>query len=238
MDDFEKILESISLDNAGLQNQLISFASITNIILSTLSGFVVFIIYYYSTEKSKRDFSLFQIIPSLSVLMTVIMRMQGGRVAIFFGIFGVLSIVRFRSVLTDQKGITFILFSIINGLLIGLGNYVLSLIAIIFVSLIFVISKHIIKSNNRVLVTVKSKNLSQTSQLIEDFFKIHKINFNFLTPTLKFDINKNNHLEDFSKLEYYIYYKTDRQLIDFYDNLIEMIKSNEMQIEIKKIEEQ
>ena len=113
MDDFEKILQTIAFDKAGLQNQLMSLTAIIAILISVLFGFAIFGIYYYSSQKAKRDLGMCQVIPSLSLLMTILIRMQGGHVAVFFGIFGVLSIVRFRSELTDEKGITFILFGLI-----------------------------------------------------------------------------------------------------------------------------
>ena len=56
-----------------------------------------------------------------------------------------------------------------------------------------------------------------------------------MTPSLKFDVNKNNVLEDFSKLEYYIFYKTNKELVSIYDKLIVVIKQNNMQIEIKAL---
>ena len=235
MDDFEKILQTIAFDRAGLQNQLMSLTAIIAMLISVLFGFAIFGIYYYSSQKAKRDLGMCQVIPSLSLLMTILIRMQGGHVAVFFGIFGVLSIVRFRSELTDQKGITFILFGLICGLLVGLGNYLLAALGILTLCVIFFSLKRIVATRNKVSVVIKSDNLQKTSALIEPFFEENNIAYSFMTPSLKFDVNKNNVLEDFSKLEYYIFYKTNKELVSIYDKLIVVIKQNNMQIEIKAL---
>ena len=237
MDDFEKILQTIAFDRTGLQNQLMSLPAIIAIIISVLFGFAIFGIYYYSSPKAKRDLAMCQVIPSLSLLMTILIRMSGGHVAVFFGIFGVLSIVRFRSELTDQKGITFILFGLISGLLVGLGNYVLAALGVLALFGIFFALKNVVAKRNKVSVTIKSDNLQKTSAIIEPFFEENNIAYAFMTPSLKFDVNKNNILEDFSKLEYYIFYKTNKELVSIYDKLIVIIKENNMQIEIKSIKE-
>ena len=238
MDDFEKILQTIAFDGAGVQHQLMSLTAIIPIMISVLLGFLIFGVYYYSSPKQKRDLGMCQVIPSLSLLMTILIRMQGGHVAVFFGIFGVLSIVRFRSELTDQKGITFILFGLISGLLVGLGNYVLAALGLLALFIIFFSLRRVVETRNKVSVVIKSDNLQKTSDIIEGFFRDNNIAYSFLTPSLKFDVNKNNILEDFSKLEYFIYYKTDKELVTIYDKLIVIIKENNMQIEIKSIKEQ
>ena len=87
MDDFEKILQTIAFDGAGVQHQLMSLTAIVPILISVLLGFMIFGVYYYSSPKAKRDLGMCQVIPSLSLLMTILIRMQGGHVAVFFGIF-------------------------------------------------------------------------------------------------------------------------------------------------------
>ena len=145
MDNIDKLFEAISLDERGLISQFASIGSIFNILLAAIFGFLILLIYHLITDRSTKDNSLSLTLPLLTILMTVIMRMQGGRVAIFFGIFGILSIVRFRSEITDQKGITFILFSIIVGLLIGIGNYILTFMAYIIITGVLFIIKYSFK---------------------------------------------------------------------------------------------
>lgn len=237
MDDFEKFLETLTLDQSGLNIQILSLASIINVALSVLTGAIILLIYTLTTEKSKRDITLTQIIPALSVLMTVIMRMQGGRVAIFFGIFGVLSIVRFRSVLTDQKGITFILFTIINGLLIGLGNYVLSVISIFFIASIFILTKRFIDKNKKICLSVKfTEDFITSKKTVEQFFAENGVKYSFLVSTYKSDLNKMGIYEEVKKFEYFIYYKQDFELLNLYEMFSTKFKSDSIRFEFKIVE--
>ncbi|HNZ27545.1 MAG TPA: DUF4956 domain-containing protein [Spirochaetota bacterium] len=237
MDDFEKFLETLTLDRSGLNIQFLSLASIINVALSLLTGAIISLIYILSAERSKRDVTLTQIIPALSVLMTVIMRMQGGRVAIFFGIFGVLSIVRFRSILTDQKGITFILFAIINGLLIGLGNYVLSAISIFFITAIFISTKRFIDKRKKIRLTVKiSENFITSKETVERFFAEKGIKHSFLVSTYKSDLNKMGACEEVRKLEYLIYYKQDNELLNIFEAFSTKFKGDTINFEFKIVE--
>ncbi len=235
MDDFEKFLESIALDSASLTNQLLSLSSIYNILLAAVVGFLIILIYYKTTSKAERDYYLIQALPVLTILMTVIMRMQGGRVAIFFGIFGVLSIVRFRSSLTDPKGLTFILFSIIMGLLIGVGNYVLVMLSFLVISVIIIILRKILKTCNKIVVEIKANvPIIELHNKVEEAFT--KLNFNYQLVHIsgKFDRNKNNQLEEIKRIEYEIFYKDYDDIIKKYENFVSIIKENNFEVEFKR----
>jgi hypothetical protein len=129
MDDIDKFFESLALDPVGLRNQFVGLSSFVNILAAALMGYLVLVVYVFSSSRPDRDKNLSMIIPVLSILMAVMMRVQNTSAGIFFGIFGILSLIRFRSNLTDQRGITFILFAVIEGLLIGLNAYLLGLLA-------------------------------------------------------------------------------------------------------------
>ena len=134
MDNTDKLLEMVFSGGYSLEGQLVGLSAAINILFAAIIGFLIIGVYILTTDKGKKDLPLVQSIPVLSILMSVIMRIDGSRAAIFFGIFGILSIVRFRSELTDQKGITFILFSIIMGLLSGMGNFILAGVSFVIIS--------------------------------------------------------------------------------------------------------
>lgn len=148
METSDKFLEIAGLGSLNLYTQFMSLSSLINIIFAALIGFLIIGIYVMTSDRGRRDFSLIQSVPVLSMLMAVIMRIDSSRAVMFFGIFGILSIVRFRSELTDQKGITFILFSIIMGLLAGIGQFLLAIISFFIIGfVIFII--HFIFLNTR-----------------------------------------------------------------------------------------
>ncbi|MBQ2125999.1 MAG: DUF4956 domain-containing protein [Spirochaetales bacterium] len=148
MEASDKFLEIAGLGSLNLYNQFMSLSSLINIIFAALIGFLIIGIYVMTSDRGRRDFSLIQSVPVLSMLMAVIMRIDSSRAVMFFGIFGILSIVRFRSELTDQKGITFILFAIIMGLLAGIGQFLLAIISFFIICFVILII-HCIFLNTR-----------------------------------------------------------------------------------------
>jgi hypothetical protein len=141
MDNYDKFMESLSLDPEGLSRQLMSFSSFFNILIACVMGFLILSIYFASSSRDRRDHNLFLVIPLLSVLMAVMMRIDGSHVISFFGIFGILSIIRFRSDITDQRGITFILFAVIEGVIVGVNAYLLALVAWVVVSAAILVAR-------------------------------------------------------------------------------------------------
>jgi len=134
MDNYSKFLESLSLDATGLGRQLMSLSAFFNILAASVVGFLVLGVYIASSGMERRDRNLYTVIPLLSVLMAVMMRIDGPQAISFFGIFGIMSVIRFRSDITDQKGITFILFAVIEGVIVGVNAYILALLAWLVVS--------------------------------------------------------------------------------------------------------
>ena len=110
-----------------------------NIIFAAVIGFMIIGVYFLITPKGRADASLIQSIPILSILMSVIMRIDSSKAVMFFGIFGVLSLIRYRSTLSDQTGIAFILFSVIMGLLAGVGSFILAIVSFIIITLAIII---------------------------------------------------------------------------------------------------
>ncbi|HOJ64182.1 MAG TPA: DUF4956 domain-containing protein [Spirochaetota bacterium] len=238
MDDFEKFLESIAMDDASLKTQLLSLSSLYNIVLSAIIGLLIILIYYRTTSKAERDYYLIQALPILTILMTVIMRMQGARVALFFGIFGVLSIVRFRSSLTDPKGLSFILFAIIMGVLTGIGNYILVLISFVIISLLIFILKAIFKVTHKIEVEIKGDiPIEQFHKIVDEKLKSLGFSYQLVHISGKYEKNKNKEFEDFKRLEYDIFYKESEDIIKKYEELVNFIKENHLEIDIKRRED-
>ncbi|OHD06352.1 MAG: hypothetical protein A2086_15545 [Spirochaetes bacterium GWD1_27_9] len=235
MDDIEKLLEAISLDERGLISQFASIGSIVNIFLAAVFGFLILFIYLLVTDKSTRDMSLSLTLPVLTILMTVIMRMQGGKVAIFFGIFGILSIVRFRSELTDQKGITFILFSIIIGLLLGIGNYILTLMAYIIIAIVIFIIKSYFKPINKYFLVVTTQlSFDVAKKMTEDILKSKSISFKifYIIGKCEFSL-KRNQKEDYKRIIYEIFYNDYNEIMNIYEFLHNSLKDSNIELEMR-----
>ncbi|WP_460049716.1 DUF4956 domain-containing protein [Spirochaeta dissipatitropha] len=150
---------------------VVGIHTIASLTISFLTGLAILMVYVLSNRYRKLDDSLTEVIPLLTVLMSVMMQIDNSVQAVtFFGIFGVLSIVRFRSALTDQKGITFILFSVILGVLVGTHQYLLSLVAFITLSIMVLSIPHILPSRNFFIARCKIKSDHiQKKRAIEEY---------------------------------------------------------------------
>lgn len=141
-----------NLINQFTQNQM-NMLNVSNLIVALFFSFIlsIFIAYVYNkTHKSvsySRSFinSLIVICCTVSVIMIVI----GGNIAIAFGVFGTLSMVRFRTALKDPNDMAFVFFVIAVGMANGIGRYDLALVSTLLISLvIFIMTKYDFGSND------------------------------------------------------------------------------------------
>lgn len=236
MDDSEKFLESIFFDKGGMESQLLSLSSVINILIAAVFGFLILFVYLRTSSSDKKDSTLPLTIPVLTMLMATIMRMQGGRIAIFFGIFGVLSIVRFRSELTDQRGITFILFSIVIGVLVGLSNYVLVVIAFLIITIVIFIIKYTFRVPKKNLFIFKFEDVNnETKDHIEEFFNDHDLRYKLLSVSCKYEYdNKKSAQINQKRLEYELYDLSDEDVLNEYSTILKHLKDRKVELEVKK----
>lgn len=232
MDTTEKLLEMVFMSNRSIETQLMGLSAAINILFAAFIGFLIILVYIFTTDKGKKDLPLVQSIPVLSILMAVIMRIDSGRSAIFFGIFGILSIVRFRSELTDQKGITFILFSIIMGLLAGMGNFILAGISFIIISSVIIIIRYSFKTGrykSADLVLSGDMELDKIIEIGSEVLNIHKADYEFLSAC-----ERTNKVNDIKKeVEYYIHSKTIETLLNLYTALKKDFAEKGISVELK-----
>lgn len=180
MDDVDKFLDSLGLYSTDNSSHLANLGSAVSIVIASLIGFLILLTYIKTAGKDLRDRNIFPVIPILTILMAVIMRIEGAQILLFFGIFGILSIVRFRSEITDQKGISFILFAVIEGVLIGVNNYLLAFSAFVLVTLSITIANSAFPHRSRFDLSIKiDKFPSELKTEIESLFKEFSLNFSY-----------------------------------------------------------
>ncbi len=169
MDNVDKFLEAIAMDSTGITSQWISLGSILNLLMAAVFGFLILLVYFRATGRGRHDENLRMVIPVLTILMAVIMRTEGARIVLFFGIFGILSIVQFRSSLTDQRGITFILFSVIEGLLIGVNNYMLAALSFLVVTSAVILGLSAFKQRQYAILSLRfSGEAAEAKKILEE----------------------------------------------------------------------
>lgn len=238
MDDTEQLLGSLSLDPEGIARQFMSLAALFNIVLAGLMGFLVLLVYLASSHKDDRDRNLFTVIPVLAILMAVMMRIEGPQMVVFFGIFGILSIIRFRSDLTDQKGITFILFAVIEGVLTGINAYLLALLAWLVVGGAILLSRRLFQERFIFRLLVKTPKVDNDARReVELWLKARNLNYRFAGCSTSSEQNaKIGAWDDRLKLEFFVFPDGDMAFYDLLPELTEQLKAWGMELELKRVD--
>jgi hypothetical protein len=238
MDDIDQLLASISLDPEGIARQFMSLSSLFNIVLAGGVGFLVLLVYLFASEKENRDKNLFMVIPVLSILMAVMMRIESPQIVVFFGIFGVLSVIRFRSDLTDQKGITFILFGLIEGVLVGVNAYLLALLAWMVVGGAILLSRRIFSGRLTFRLVLKAARIDpELRKGVEGWLGDHGLHPRFVNDLVSTDFQaKAGVWEARTKLEYLLFPVNEAALAGQLVELSSWLEGQQIEMELKKID--
>ena len=89
---------------------------------------------HVSLSYSRMFTSSLVVIP---IIVSLVMVLMSGNIAIAFGLLAVFAVVRFRNVLKDTRDTTFILWSIIQGMAVGTMQYGIAVAGCLCVSLVF-----------------------------------------------------------------------------------------------------
>lgn len=77
----------------------------------------------------------------LPVIVSVLMVLMAGNLAIAFGLLAVFAVVRFRNVLKDTRDTVFVLWAIVEGMAVGTSRYSTSLVATIGIAMVLLYLK-------------------------------------------------------------------------------------------------
>ena len=126
----------------------------SNILVSGILGFLIFISYMISHRGTiySKKFNVSLVV--LTVLTSMVMTVIGNNVALSLGMVGALSIVRFRTAIKDSRDTVYIFWTIIVGICCGVGDFIVAGIGSGFVFILFLILGAI-KNNNRMLVIIR-----------------------------------------------------------------------------------
>lgn len=136
--------------------------SIASILMSLISAFLCSMIIYYIYKKFYRGIvysSSFNILLVLVSIVTAFIVMTiSSNILLSLGMVGALSIVRFRTAVKDPLDVGFLFFAISVGITSGAGLYILSFIATIFISLIYILLVQVKTFTKIYLLIVKFEN--------------------------------------------------------------------------------
>lgn len=124
-----------------------------NILVTLFCGLVVYAVYkktYSGVLFSKHMGGTLIIV---SVVTSLIVMVISGNLALSLGMVGALSIVRFRTPVKDPRDLSFLFWSVTNGVICGVSAYKMAFFSVVFVSLCMVfLSKRITWTSPYLLV--------------------------------------------------------------------------------------
>ena len=151
---------------------MILLTTVLTILLSLLLVFT----YDKTTSPAGRSFSFIQSLLLMSVVTATIMQSIGDSLALSFGIFGALAIIRFRSNIYDLRDIAFIFATMAIGIACGVHSYQNAIIGTVtFCIIIFLLKlspfdpKHNIKGNIRIETNGDENLLVEIEKIMSKF---------------------------------------------------------------------
>ena len=99
---------------------------VINILLATVLGLIVSLVYRYTHKGLSYSQSFTQTIWFVAVIVAIVMMVIGSSLARAFALVGALSIIRFRTVVKDTKDTAFVFAALALGMAAGTSNYFLA----------------------------------------------------------------------------------------------------------------
>jgi uncharacterized membrane protein YhiD involved in acid resistance len=174
MPEFNQIDEMISRESVYMT----MFTILMTVLLSSLLVFT----YDKSTPLLGRAQNFIQSLMLMSVITATIMQSIGDSLALSFGIFGALAIIRFRSNISDPRDIAFIFATMAIGIACGVHSFINAILGTIAFCLIifflrltpFSISKQI-KGSVRLDTGNNQNILHEAEKVIQDHSVTHRL---------------------------------------------------------------
>jgi uncharacterized membrane protein YhiD involved in acid resistance len=197
--------------------------SIVEVIINSLVAFVLSMVIAYTYRKTHQGLSYSQSFVLTIVFITIIigfvMMVIGNSLTRAFALVGALSIIRFRTVVKDTKDTAYIFWALAVGMGAGTGNYFIALYATVFMGIVawimFKFNFGVQRSSDFILRFYFNKTTDSQDNYV-NYINSHSDNNALLHMepsgdnkqlymtfdiSLKEDVNMNDFLSEFSKLE-------------------------------------
>ena len=100
---------------------------IANLVLAFILGILVALVYRLTNRSKAVNPSFLATLVILAMVVGLVMMVIGNSIARAFSLVGALSIIRFRTVVKDNRDIAFVFFALAAGMAAGIGNYRIAL---------------------------------------------------------------------------------------------------------------
>lgn len=112
---------------------------VANLILAFILGIAVASVYRLTNRNRALNQSFLMTMVILSMVVALVMMVIGNSVARAFSLVGALSIIRFRTVVKDNRDIAYVFFALAAGMAAGVGNYPIALFGVGIILLLLLI---------------------------------------------------------------------------------------------------
>ncbi|MBA4189546.1 MAG: hypothetical protein C0467_16290 [Planctomycetaceae bacterium] len=100
-------------------------------------GILVALIYFLTQRRTRVETaSLVSTLVLLTILLAMVTLVIGQNLARAFGLVGVLSIVRFRTIVDDTRDTAFVIFAVVTGMAVGSGFVTLAWVSVLVIGLV------------------------------------------------------------------------------------------------------
>ena len=217
MEDQKQNLEYVK--NFFLNNNI--EINITNfiiaILVSAILAFLIKKVYIYSSQTLSNKEYFSDLFVPLSIITCLVITVIKFSLALSLGLVGALSIVRFRAAIKEPEELIYLFLIIGIGLAAGANQFLVAIIATVFISLILIILSKFRRDKNSDL-----KNLS--SNVIQFEIKNKKIKFEKIIEVLKkncshINLKSSNISDDLETYIFWVEIKNKSSLINSINNL-------------------
>lgn len=133
MTDWFPSLEEMTLNAMGPQTESVLLVLLLAFCVGQIIGWV-YMWTHVALSYSRMFTSSLVVIP---IIVSLVMVLMAGNIAIAFGLLAVFAVVRFRNVLKDTRDTTFILWAIIQGMAVGTTQFGIAVAGCLCVALVF-----------------------------------------------------------------------------------------------------
>ena len=163
MTTFSDIFKKSFLEEAG---SLTINAFILSMLAAFLCGMIVYAVYrgFYKGVVYNHNFNILLVMTSLVTCFVV--AVISSNVVLSLGMVGALSIVRYRTAVKDPLDVGFLFWTVAIGVTCGAGLYLISILATVFIALIYILLVKVRNRKHQYLLIVKHR--ADAAQAVEN----------------------------------------------------------------------
>jgi uncharacterized membrane protein YhiD involved in acid resistance len=216
----------------NITTDLILLIIVTFLICFTLSLILVATYYNTTNRPSKNDhINYLQALVLMPAVAAMIMQSIGNSIALGFGIFGALAIIRFRTNIADLKDIAFIFCAMAIGIACGVNSFIVAIVGtLLFCTVAFILHfkftipflilpTEVVEEEDFIKIKVLGLDSIEKKQTVDTIFNNYCSTFQLLRFRYSRQVNSTNENTEISEHEYKLTVN-DFQVIDVIKNKI------------------